>query len=310
MLNICFLTSQFAGITYSFKYSINIYNDIVKKLKQSQSAGNNIIGTSETLCDEIIENIKPISIHVPKHLKPLNDNEFGYYLAGLIDGHGHLNLNLSKQKELVIVFHSLDVSLAYYIKSKIGFGNVKSVKNKNAYLYIISNKLGIIKVLNLINGKIRTINIYNQIINIYSENNIVFNMDNSNNLDNYWLTGFTDALGSFQIKIISNKNNKLEVRLNYEIDQKDNKILLLIKDFIGGNIYYNQDRYYYGSTSFGSAKNLINYFDKYHLLSSKHINYLKWRKSYIIIQNRDHLKDEGLVKIKKFKNSMIRFNVK
>ena len=38
-----------------------------------------------------------------------------------------------------------DVQLAYYIKKIIGFGQVNKVKDKNAYLYIISNKDGIIK---------------------------------------------------------------------------------------------------------------------------------------------------------------------
>jgi LAGLIDADG endonuclease len=68
-----------------------------------------------------------------------------------------------------------------------------------------------------------------------------------------------------------------EVRLNFQIDQKKDNLLLLIKEFLGGNIGYrkSQDTYYYGSTSFGSAKNVINYFDNFHLLSSKHINYLK-----------------------------------
>jgi hypothetical protein len=52
---------------------------------------------------------------------------------------------------------------------------------------------------------------------------------------------------------------------------------LLIKDFFGGNISYreNQDTYYYGSTSSGSARKVIKYFDEYHLQSNKYINYLK-----------------------------------
>jgi hypothetical protein len=79
--------SLFAGTIYSFKYSVFI--EIVKKLKLNLSAGFNIcsvtlnnihyhfIGTSETLRDKIItisENIKDIPKHVPKHLKPNNDN--------------------------------------------------------------------------------------------------------------------------------------------------------------------------------------------------------------------------------------------
>ena len=66
----------------------------------------------ETLRSETVvntENIKPISVHVPKHLNPLNDDQFGHYLAGLIDGDGHF----SSKQQLVIVFHSLDASLAY-----------------------------------------------------------------------------------------------------------------------------------------------------------------------------------------------------
>ena len=95
----------FAGTTsiFSFKYSLLI--DIVTKLKlaligRSLSAGNNFINnkidTSETLRNETIkntelENVKSISVHVPTHLKPLNEDQFGHYLAGLIDGDGHFS---------------------------------------------------------------------------------------------------------------------------------------------------------------------------------------------------------------------------
>jgi hypothetical protein len=111
--------------------------------------------------EAITENVKTISIHNSKHLKPLNDNQFGHYLAGLIDGDGHF----SSKQQLVIVFSSSDLSLAYYLKLRIGYGQIRKVKNKNAYLLIISNKDGLIKVINLINCKLRTLNKYNQVIN-------------------------------------------------------------------------------------------------------------------------------------------------
>jgi hypothetical protein len=164
-----FLTLLYAGTTSIFSFKYSILNDIVKKLKQrSKSAGNLIFikdkGTSETLCNEIVvnlENVKPISIHVPKHLKPVTDDQFGHYLAGLIDGDGHF----SSKQQLVIVFHSLDVSLAYYIKKRLGFGSVKKVKDKNAFLLVIVAREGLEKVINLINGKFRTENKFNQITN-------------------------------------------------------------------------------------------------------------------------------------------------
>ena len=85
----------------------------------------------------------------------------GHYLAGLIDGDGHF----SSKQQLVIVFHSSDVFLAYYIKERWGFGNVKKVKYKNAFILIIAARKGLEKVINLITGKIRTENKFNQIKN-------------------------------------------------------------------------------------------------------------------------------------------------
>lgn len=258
----------YAGNTScGFKYSsLNDHSNKVKTLG-SQSAGNpdSLGGSSETLRNK--------SIHVPKHQKPLNDFQFGHYLAGLIDGDGHF----SKTPQLVIVFNEVDASLAYFIKKKIGFGNVYKVKK--AVILVIANYAGLKTVLNLINGKIRTLNKFNQI-----KDNILtqlkweggFYYNNQGDLNNHWLSGFTDANGSFQI---INKGKKEEIRLNFQVDQKTKDVLYLIKSFVGGNIYYRekQDTYYYG---FGSAKKIINYFDKYHLLSSKHIKYLKWRKVY------------------------------
>lgn len=320
--NICFLMLLCAGITLlSFKYSNQIksfyFKVIVTKLKQrSQFAGNFITilcnkSTSETLRNK--SGIKKISVHVPTHLKPNNDHNFGHFLAGLIDGDGHF----SSAAQLVIVFNKLDASLAYYIKSKLGYGNVYKIKNKKAVILVISKRQGLVKVLNLINGKIRYQNKLDQIKNnIFSklyfinfEKDLIesFTLNNSTNLENYWLAGFSDADASFQIKLIT-RENKIEVRLNFQIDQKKNDLLILIKEFLGGNIGYrkNQDTYYYGSTSFGSAKKVINYFDNYHLISSKHVNYLKWRKAYIIIQNKEHLTHLGITKITKIKKTMNR----
>ena len=100
-------------------------------------------------------------------------------------------------------------------------------------------------------------------------------------------------------------NTRLEVRLYMQLDQKTRLLLDLIKDKFGGNIGYRKslDIYHYNSTSFGSAKKLIEYLDKYHLLSSKHLNYLKWRKAYLLIQNNKHLTLEGQEKIKQLKST-------
>jgi hypothetical protein len=331
---ISLVTLLYAGKTSWKVLNTTSFIDTVKKLKQrSQSAGNlfNILnvslvkyinsGTSETLRNETVnsvlcynENIKFISEHVPKHLKPVSVDQFAHYLAGLIDGDGHF----SSQQQLIIAFHSLDISLAYYIKERLGFGSVKKVKDKEAYLLILSKKEGIEKVIDLINEKLRTKTKYNQVINLLNnpkyieyKKTINFKLNSTNDFKNHWLAGFSDADASFQIKVLNPiDRNKLAIRLNFQIDQKKKNILLAIKEFLGGNIGYrkSQDTYYYGSTSFGSARNVISYFNSFHLQSSKHINYLKWRKAYIIIQSKGHLNQEGINKIIKLKNTMNRLN--
>lgn len=325
------VTLLYAGIAslYNSKYSIN--NDIVKKLElRSQSAGNISkfeSGTSETLRNGIVintEHIKEISDHVPKHIKPLNNEQLGHYLAGLIDGDGHF----SKIQQLVIVFSHSDAFLAYYIKEKLGYGKVKKVKDKNAYLLVVSNKQGIINVLNLVNGKLRAKHRFDQVTNnILSNSNYKldgnFTMNISDNFDNHWLAGFSDADASFQVKTIERVTRSkpslsshpkairsmkegcsaAEIRLHYQVDQESDLILKMIQSYLGGNIGYRktQDTYYYGSTSFGSARKVIHYFDKFHLQSRKHISYLRWRKVYHLIQNREHLTEKGLAKIMKIK---------
>ena len=83
---------------------------------------------------------------------------------------------------------------------------MKKVKDKNAYLLIISNKEGMLQVINLINGKLRTKHRFDQVVNNvlnhtkYTDQNIHFTLDSSKNLDNHWLAGFSDADASFQIK--------------------------------------------------------------------------------------------------------------
>jgi len=163
-----------------------------------QSAGfkidniNLYFKTSETTCNKINSIEKKIYIpkNVPKQIKPINNEDFGYYLAGLIDGDGHF----SNQKQLVIVFHNLDVSLAYYIKKRLGYGSVKKIKNKNAVIFVISSKKGLEVIFKLIRGKLRHINKIIQVNKILKNDNFkeirknldfTNNNNNNKNLNNY-----------------------------------------------------------------------------------------------------------------------------
>jgi single-stranded DNA-specific DHH superfamily exonuclease len=62
-----------------------------------------------------------------EHLKrPKSEEDFGYYLAGLIEGDGYIG-----KRSIEIAFHINDISLAYYIKKRIGYGNVTKYSHTN-----------------------------------------------------------------------------------------------------------------------------------------------------------------------------------
>ena len=227
-----------AGTTsLSFKYS-NCLNTkvIVTKLKQrSQSAGNFAYfsdeSTSEALRNksELPNSCKKVSVHVPIHSKPLTDNDFGHYLAGLIDGDGHF----SKTPQLVIVFNQLDASLAYFIKGQIGYGNIYKVKNKEAVILVVSKGEGIRRVIKLINGKIRSDNKLNQINkNILSNPRFkdlpLISKNKDSNLNNHWLAGFSDAIANFNIQLITKTNNSYPItnKNPYPNDLPDTRIVV------------------------------------------------------------------------------------
>jgi hypothetical protein len=121
-------------------------------------------------------------------------------------------------------------------------------------------------------------------------------------LDNHWLAGFTQADGCFHINVIKSKTHKtgFSVRLEFSLKQNDVVPLKLLYDTVKmGNLFqYNTGIWCYKSTGFKTAQILINYFDLYKVFAGKYVNYLKFRKVYIMITNGQHLEVRGITKIK------------
>lgn len=223
----------------------------------ANSNGEKIFGAPETIRESSIitnpKDIKPITVHLPKHRRASTDEDFGFYLAGLIDGDGSF-----QGKQLILAFYELDAPLAYYVKRGLGYGSITKIKSKRALKLVISHREGIRKILKLIDGKLRNSTRIEQVKKNWGLT--LSTPDNSNLLDNYWLAGFSDADASFQVKTIP-RGNRTEIRLNFQVDLKSKDLLELIKSNFGGYIGYrkSQDTYYYGSVSFSNAKKIITH---------------------------------------------------
>lgn len=213
------------------------------------------------------------------------------------------------KKVLTIVFAENDTSLAYYIKNRIGHGNVYKIKDKKAVRYICKNAAGISFILSLINGKLLSKPKYDQLVKhnfdfVDDFNYTILPPSNLLSLNNHWLADgcFTQADGCFYISVVKSKTHKtgFSVRLEYSIKQNDVFPLRLLYETVKmGNLsHYNSGIWCYKSSGFKTAELLINYFDNYNVFAGKYENYLKFRKRYIMITYGQHLQDKGITKIK------------
>ncbi|CAB5378747.1 unnamed protein product [Rhizophagus irregularis] len=123
-----------------------------------------------TLVSELNENsnakIKPISDHLRKHAKPISDEAFGYYLAGLIEANGRIS-----NDKLKLTFDEKDHSLAYFIKKRVGYGKVIS---DDSVTYLLEHPQGLKAMLTLTNGKFLTSNFIDQLLNNEYDQNWLF----------------------------------------------------------------------------------------------------------------------------------------
>ncbi len=252
---------------------------------------------------------RDINIHISDHLlynRPNNDSEWGYYLAGLIEGDGYIG-----NKRIEIAFHIDDIQNAYYIKKRLGYGNVYTYKEKNAVRYVCRHSKGLKLIFELINGKLvgyfkirqLTLNGYDKLFDIP-----ILPKANFNVLTTSWLAGFADADGYFGIFISKSKTHAtgFNITLPFRIKQKYPDLLYFISNGLGGKVFkFNDGMFSYSSISFKVAASVANYFDNFSLLNpSKHFNYLKWRNAYRIIQRKEHLSPEGLATIRQIKGSL------
>nr|YP_009327824.1 hypothetical protein [Epichloe festucae]YP_010564198.1 hypothetical protein OYW92_mgp42 [Epichloe bromicola]APB96783.1 hypothetical protein [Epichloe festucae]APB96843.1 hypothetical protein [Epichloe hybrida]UYX62182.1 hypothetical protein [Epichloe bromicola] len=124
----------------------------------------------------------------------------------------------------------------------------------------------------------------------------------------YTLTGLVDAEGCFRISILSNRNFKqdgsnvpFKTRLYFQLSlhKKDENLLELLKDNLKvGKIYKSRpEAYEFQVSSIKDIKLIIEFFDKYPLITQKYGDYELFKQAYELISNKQHLTNDGLLKL-------------
>src|SRR5690606_29421078 len=268
---------------YLMPFSVKI------KYIEGQSAGNQrnlnfLVDSSETTC-----------------ATSYSDENFNYWLAGLIDGDGTLSVYKNDMQACEITLGEEDIKTLHKIKDKF-HGSITKRSKVKAYRWRVYKKLYVTEVINAINGKLLTTSKHQQLIKICNKLNIEPNTNNQLSKENSWFSGFFDAEGYFSIR------NKYTLTIS--VSQKNKEILEEIQTvFSVGNIYYDKswDGYNYVVTDLQGIKQLLEYFEKFPLKTTKHIDFITMKRLVLFIERGYHLKDnpnnqkiDNLIKI--FKN--------
>lgn len=240
-----------------------------------------------------------------------NNEQFGYYLAGLIDASGTIYISKEKHISIEITLHEKDEQTLYKIKSILGYGNISKRSNVKAYRIRIGKKQGVIHILNQINGKLITpskIIKFNEACKLYSVNPISSVPNNIVSRNNAWFSGFFDGDGSISIRNAYTQT--------FSVGKKDKNILELIQTaFNCGHIYFDisWNGYIYSITDNDSIKLLISYFETYPLLTTNSIDIITFKRIILFKERQYHHKVnpykyriDNLIKI--FKNRFSRKN--
>nr|YP_010833274.1 LAGLIDADG endonuclease [Agaricus bitorquis]WFG54021.1 LAGLIDADG endonuclease [Agaricus bitorquis] len=119
----------------------------------------------------------------------------------------------------------------------------------------------------------------------------------------WFLTGFTDAEGSFLVNIKKSPTLKLRWRvlpvIHNGLQSKDVNTLKEVKAFFGGqgSIIKAKNVVFYRSTTIQELKKVINHFEKYPLQTKKRADFELFKAIVMIIESKKHLIPEGFQEI-------------
>ena len=127
--------------------------------------------------------------------------------------------------------------------------------------------------------------------------------NSTQNLNPWFITGFTDAEGSFTISISPDNRSNLkwavQAIFTINLHKKDIKILEEVKNTLGvGYINFISDSVIsYKVKSKKELQVIIDHFDKYPLVTVKLSDFLLFKQCFELIKKGEHLTEEGLLKI-------------
>jgi LAGLIDADG endonuclease len=214
----------------------------------------------------------------------IDDSSFGQYLAGLLDSDGCFFISKKNHISVEITLHETHVQTLFKIKKTLGFGTVSKRSKLKASRIRITKRVGVEKVIELVNGKLLTKEKQSQLIKVCSLLKSVPITTNTFSPQNAWFTGFFERKGFFSIE------NKYT--LTVFVLQKKKDILECIQSgFHCGTISYENSwkGYKWCITDLKNLKKILEYFEKFPLFTFKKSDAITFKRLVLFKERKYHL---------------------
>jgi hypothetical protein len=220
------------------------------------------------------------------------ENTWLSWFVGFTEGDGAI---LASKGRLRFVITQKEGAILYHIQNIIGFGTVRQYTTVNTtfYRYIVEDFEGILLLAVLFNGNLAIPHRISQLEKWFENiNQKLSKLAHSKydfsaitlitslfipSLNNAWLSGFTDAEGTFNVSIVKRENTVTgyRVQLRFILDQKfAHSLLTGIKDLFGYGavIIRSENMYRYYCNTFLGLSPICDYFVSYPLKTKKAIS--------------------------------------
>jgi hypothetical protein len=135
---------------------------------------------------------------------------------------------------------------------------------------------------------------------------------NKNILSPWFVTGLSDGEASFTVTIYKDNTKKTGWRIqpsfSMELQGKDMLVLKNLQYFFGVGSIYERQKNKQGIYFIRSLEDLTNviipHFNKYHLLTKKYADFVLFKAIVELMNKKEHLTDEGVIKIISLRASM------
>ena len=282
--------------------------------------------TSETICETTCQNFSGFHALYAKlgFSKTIQDKWLSWFV-GFSEGDGAI---LSYNGRPLFVLTQKEESVLQHILSVLGFGTVRKIDNNGTivYRYIVEDFTGILLLATIFNGNLVIPHRQKQLgkwlfdINrkLVTPGSRIYGLCSTivistclfkPSLKDAWLSGFTDAEGTFNVNITKRANTVTgyRVQLRYLLDQKYAIDLLTHISTLFGHgkvIVRSTDMYRYYCDSFIGLGKVCNYFESFPLKTKKSNSFYNWLKVFKMVLNKEHLTADGLETIRSIKKTV------